>query len=459
MLYFAPVATVVIAANPYEGELCKKALGETGLQVEVAEGGDGLLELIAAQRRPPLAVVISDGLFCGDMQDLLREVREKHPQLPVFLIAERGGDVPDEAAATWLGARKLFFRPVDVERFADAVEKLAVEAELASEVSEQLEAVHAEPPAGEAEIELEAEFESEGSPAPKPVEPSIRSSIGRLALKQVRREEPIVELPVRRAPTEIIAPHSNGEQNPAPAAPAPIPASSSAEGILRADDAMPAEAGLAMMDLVVREPEESAAAGGVAAAETAPFDEPRFARRLDRELKAAERRLFPDSPGRAPIYDDYDDALGDIDLDSLGIDTMPGIGADALDAALEAPTAAGSLRGEAAAQAGAAARDAFGAASAGQPARSRRSRRRGGRCRSRRRGRWGSVIWRRCWRRCTPRAGPAAACSAAARARRPSTSTTGCPCSPPPRSPAIVWATCSTVRASSRASSTCARAS
>src|SRR5205823_9916843 len=134
VLYFAAVATVVIAANPYEAELCRKALGETGLQVQVAEGGDGLLDLIVSAR--PLAVVIADGLFCGDMQDLLREVREKHSNMPVFLIAERGGDVPDEAAANWLGARRLFFRPVEVEKFADAVEKLAVEAELASEVAE-----------------------------------------------------------------------------------------------------------------------------------------------------------------------------------------------------------------------------------------------------------------------------------------------------------------------------------
>src|SRR5437016_2607853 len=50
VLYFAAVATVVIAANPYEAELCRKALGETGLQVQVAEGGDGLLDLIVSAR-------------------------------------------------------------------------------------------------------------------------------------------------------------------------------------------------------------------------------------------------------------------------------------------------------------------------------------------------------------------------------------------------------------------------
>src|SRR4051794_5775839 len=169
------------------------------------------------ETQKPLTVVIADGLFCGDMQDLLREVREKYPQTPVFLITERGGDVPDEAAATWLGARRLFFRPIDVEVFADAIEKIAVEAELASEVSEQLEAVHAEEPP-EPEVEIEAEFEEE------------KSSIGRLQLRSQPRFEPAIELPVRRAQTEVILPPTNGKELvPPPASivvPEPIPASS-----------------------------------------------------------------------------------------------------------------------------------------------------------------------------------------------------------------------------------------
>jgi hypothetical protein len=344
------VATVVIAANPYEAELCKKALADTGLSVEVAEGGDGLVNLIAAQAAPPLAVVIADGLFNGELQDLLREVRDKYPSMPVFLIAERGGDVPDEAAATWLGARRLFFRPVEVEKFADAVEKLAVEAELAGEVSEQLAAVQSDAPEVVPSIEMEAEFESDSSPAPRPV-PAEARSIGRLALKQIRREEAIIELPVRRLPTEVIVP-GNGESIDRVAPLEPPPASitvppSSTEGILRADDAYEEE--IVTGSFIVRpqpapEAPAKAAAGGVAAVETAAYGEPsmglgesRFTRRLDHELKAAERRLFPESAGRAPIYDDYDDALGDIDLDSLGIDTMPGIGAEALDSALETP--------------------------------------------------------------------------------------------------------------------------
>jgi hypothetical protein len=67
-----------------------------------------------------------------------------------------------------------------------------------------------------------------------------------------------------------------------------------------------------------------------------PFDErSSFVRRIDSELSAAERRLFPDSPTQPRPRDEYEDALGDIDLDSLGIDTIPNIGIDVLDATFD----------------------------------------------------------------------------------------------------------------------------
>jgi len=55
------VATVVIAANPYEAELCRKAWRRPACRLQVAEGGEGLVEMVATLR--PLAVVIADGLF------------------------------------------------------------------------------------------------------------------------------------------------------------------------------------------------------------------------------------------------------------------------------------------------------------------------------------------------------------------------------------------------------------
>src|SRR5262245_20455815 len=89
--------SVVIAANPYEAELCRRALAETGLRVSIAEGGDGALDLIAAEK--PLLVVVADALFCGDPKEILAALHKAHPTLPVFLLADREGEIPDEITA------------------------------------------------------------------------------------------------------------------------------------------------------------------------------------------------------------------------------------------------------------------------------------------------------------------------------------------------------------------------
>jgi hypothetical protein len=59
-----------------------------------------------------------------------------------------------------------------------------------------------------------------------------------------------------------------------------------------------------------------------------------LSRHLQSELSAAERRLFPNAPHVPAPHEEYDDALSDIDLDTLGIDTIPGIGADLLNSSM-----------------------------------------------------------------------------------------------------------------------------
>jgi DNA-binding NtrC family response regulator len=127
---------VLIAANPYEGELCRKALADTGLRVELAESIEGTLALAAVDL--PLVMIIADGWYDADARELLVEVRSAHDKLQIFLLEDRDSDIADEDAAIRRGASRLFLRPIDVESLADAVEKLAVEQELAGEVSEQI---------------------------------------------------------------------------------------------------------------------------------------------------------------------------------------------------------------------------------------------------------------------------------------------------------------------------------
>ncbi|HZS37880.1 MAG TPA: DUF4388 domain-containing protein [Polyangia bacterium] len=314
---------VVIAANPYEGELCRRALADTGLEVQLAEDRGHARELVQSAR--PLVVVIAAGWYHADALELIPELRELARDVPIFLLGDRDGAINDENAAAKVGANRLFLRPIEVDALADAIEKLAVEDELHGEVSAQLEAVSHAPPPGEPAVELEADYGAEWE-----VHPAT---------------------PVARAPTEVLPPATTAVEIPSAlgALPAPpptvtvpskLPLSDTDPGrLLRADDVLAEAAGLriqalASADFAVRsengDPPAPRAPAGAHAEHFA--DRSTFARRLDRQLSEVERRLFPDStPQHARGGYDYDDALGDIDLDSLGIDTLPGIAADSLD--------------------------------------------------------------------------------------------------------------------------------
>jgi hypothetical protein len=105
--------------------------------------------------------------------------------------------------------------------------------------------------------------------------------------------------------------------------------------LLRADEAAFDEDAL-LLPMAAEEPAVSAPAA-------APVfdDRSTVLQRLEHELSAAERRLFPNTPPHHATRDKHDeDALGDIDLDALRIDTLPNLGADALDLPLlrQAPT-------------------------------------------------------------------------------------------------------------------------
>jgi DNA-binding NarL/FixJ family response regulator len=372
--------SVLIAANPYEGELCRKALAETGLQVELCDSIEGAMAELA--RAQPLAVVIADGWSDAPARELLVEVRAAYDKLPIFLLEDRDSDIADEDAAIRRGATRLFLRPINLQALADAIEKLAVEAELASEVSAGLDSARNGSPAPavteapalphvDRAIELVASSPDEWDPPSR----SLLIKLESLAPQKPATPEPPVALfapepapvpppaPVVAPPTPpesidaapALIPRVTTEVIPPPTAPSPLgpPPPSTVlprpEPLLRADEALADAAGLRIQSLATNPDfvmNVSESRGHEAAPPTpapgppGPEDSQRwqfadrstFARRLDLELSEAERRLFPDSPGTPPRprgqYDDYDDALGDIDLDALGIDTLPGIAAD-----------------------------------------------------------------------------------------------------------------------------------
>lgn len=287
--------------------MCRKALRDTGLQVIMVDSIEAAMRELSAKL--PLAVVIADGWEDADARELLVEVRAAYEKLPILLIEDPGSDIVDEEAARRRGATRLFLRPVELDAVADAIEKLAVEAEMADDVSQQLDEV--------------------SQPAPVALAPEWEGTNGHAAAEPAPERLP-------RATTEIIG--------PPPRAPAPEPAPP-APPLLRADEALGDEVGLGLAlsaggELVVqvRETPPPPSRGELSPPprEPAPFVErSTIARRLDDELSAVERRLFPGSTPPLRRYEDDDEPLGDIDLDALAIDTLPGMAVDKLDAVLE----------------------------------------------------------------------------------------------------------------------------
>jgi hypothetical protein len=354
--------SVLIAANPYEGELCKKALAEIGVPVELADSQAGALASAAA--RLPLVVIIADGWYDGDARELLVELRAAYAQLPLFLIEDRSSDIADEASAIRRGATRLFLRPIDAQALADAVEKLAVQAELATEVEAQREL---------SPVTLDAYSEEEWADRPSvktarpPLDGYAPLPMGGVelpgdapaALPRVATEvlggsprptlAPLVDAALEGRPTpDALSTLATALGRP-PASAALPRVDDGLSSLLRADDALADAAGLRLQalatapDFFVQVTDVPVAAPRPPTAAPEPLERrptstpvagrSTLARRLDRELSELERKLFPDAaPPIARASDaDYADALSDIDLDSLGLDTLPGIALDALD--------------------------------------------------------------------------------------------------------------------------------
>jgi len=415
--------SILIAANPYEGALCKKALADIGLTIEMVDSIEGAVR--AVERERPVAVIVADGWYDGDARELLVEVRSRDAQLPIFLVEDRGSDIADEEAAIRRGATRLFLRPIEAEALGDAVEKLAVEAELAGEVGEQLDsqrgsiemeaiaddewashpsqlvadtasvlpveeaawpveeaAAQAEEGAAPVE-ELPSSLlvEDVSSTAPAPVAalrptvedalaaPAVEDALSAPPLEVALSSPPVEDLlsapsvesapslspveaeppsPLPRVRTEVMS----GPQTPSPTEPPlgvppptaslPIARITAESPLLRADEALAEAAGLRMQSLATQPdfvvqvsdvPLPPAGKGATRKAEprpSSPSERSTMARRLDRELSELERRLFPEAAPASRYTDDYEDALSDIDLDSLGIDTIPGIALETL---------------------------------------------------------------------------------------------------------------------------------
>ncbi len=322
---------VLIIANPYEGEMCRRALGDIGVRLEVAEGGEGARELLDGDK--PLVIVVADGLFSEDAKELCYVARQRFADVPIFLLADREG-------IAGVTVQRTFLRPVATEELAHAVEKLAVAAETA-----ELEELDSDA------LEIDAAFDDElvvkAPPAPSappvvdeeddaadewnvPVDgwetPSairlIKLPKSRTELVEVQRVTELASPTDTARLDELMGSDALGE----PPASITIGQVRINEPLLRADEALRDPA-----DMVPRRTEKLDAFNpslmqtltAAPAPEPIPATRPPLSslRRLDQDLSAAERRLFPDASPSAQAYPD-DESLGDIDLDALGVE-MP----------------------------------------------------------------------------------------------------------------------------------------
>ena len=93
-----------------------------------AQSGEAALELLGAEEQPEVLVVLSDINMPGmDGMDLLDEVKERWPEMPVIMISAYG-DPGTEAKAKQKGADQLVSKPVDFQQLKVELATMALQA-------------------------------------------------------------------------------------------------------------------------------------------------------------------------------------------------------------------------------------------------------------------------------------------------------------------------------------------
>jgi hypothetical protein len=362
-----PAPTVLIVANPYEAERIRRAVEEGSLRAVVADGGEGWQE--AYQKESPSVVVLATKLHDADTEEILTALKaHDEMRVPVILIEDPGGPLSAPAVARVHGADILLLRPIDPILLLARIEQLGEpEIEIdGGDADLQIE----EPPAPRmARIMTAVPLPEEvtratepmaATPAPAaPAAEKVAAPVRAPTAEMVAARASTAEMPSVRAaeiaavrPTEPMSVAQANEQIEATRAteqmdavrateqreavrptvemaavssePAPTPTPSRTRpgypmhrtevmpavqplggGLLRADDAIDLTATMPDVDAPPRP-----AGGG------------KKGRRPDDQPSAAEQRLFPG--GARPPRPGNEEPT-EVDLDKIGLDTLPGI--------------------------------------------------------------------------------------------------------------------------------------
>jgi CheY-like chemotaxis protein len=122
------VSILVVDDEPDVAELFRQRFRRESRQgtyvMHFAASGEQALDMLAGDIRPELIVILSDINMPGmDGLELLGELKQRRPDLPVMMVTAYGDDERSRRARE-LGASEFMTKPVDFDQLKEQIRQL-----------------------------------------------------------------------------------------------------------------------------------------------------------------------------------------------------------------------------------------------------------------------------------------------------------------------------------------------